>query len=75
MRANRARESDAAQLGAHHTEPNRVREHVTGSTITAIAADAAGAAGSNPNFICADEIWGFTSERAHRLFYETLPSP
>lgn len=47
----------------------------TGSTIVAIASDAPGAAGSNPNFVCGDEIWGFTSERQHRLWDECLPSP
>lgn len=47
----------------------------SGATIVAIASDASSAAGSNPTYICADEIWGFTSERAQRLFDEVIPSP
>jgi Phage Terminase len=47
----------------------------SGATIVAIASDASSAAGSNPTYICADEIWGFTSERAQRLLDEVIPSP
>jgi hypothetical protein len=47
----------------------------TGSTIVAISSDYASAAGSNPNFIVADEIWAFTTERSNRLLDEVIPSP
>lgn len=47
----------------------------TGSTITALASDAAGAAGSNPTFICFDELWAYTSEASRRLWDEMVPVP
>ena len=48
----------------------------TGSaTITAIASDYAGAAGANPTITAFDELWGYTSERAHRLWDEMVPPP
>ena len=37
--------------------------------------DAPSAAGSNPTWIAADEIWGFVSERSQRLLDEVIPSP
>jgi phage terminase large subunit-like protein len=45
------------------------------ATISAIAVDAAGAAGGNPVISIFDELWGSTSERARRLFDEQVPSP
>lgn len=53
----------------------RIEFASTGATITAIASDFAGAAGSNPVFICADEIWAFATERSVRLLDEVIPSP
>ncbi len=53
----------------------RIEFSSTGSTIVAISSDYASAAGSNPNFIVADEIWGFTTERSNRLLDEVIPSP
>lgn len=47
----------------------------TGGTITAIASDYAGAAGANPTITVFDELWGYTSERAHRLWDEMVPPP
>src|SRR5664279_334083 len=47
----------------------------TGSTIIAIASDAASAAGANPNVIAFDEPWGIVSERGRRLWDELPPSP
>lgn len=47
----------------------------TGSTITAIAADAASASGSNPTAVCFDELWAYTSERSRRLWDEVPISP
>ena len=53
----------------------RIEFRSTGATITAISSDYAGAAGSNPVFICADKIWAFATERAARLLDEVIPSP
>jgi phage terminase large subunit-like protein len=53
----------------------RIEFRSTGSTITAISSDYASAAGSNPSFITADEIWAFSSERASRLLDEVIVSP
>jgi hypothetical protein len=47
----------------------------TGATITALGADYAGAAGANPTITVFDELWGYTSERAHRLWDEMVPPP
>jgi phage terminase large subunit-like protein len=47
----------------------------TGATITALPSDYAGAAGSNPTITCFDELWGYTSERSHRLWDEMVPVP
>jgi phage terminase large subunit-like protein len=45
------------------------------ATTTAIASDAAGAAGGNPNIAVLDELWGYASERSRRLFDELVPPP
>jgi phage terminase large subunit-like protein len=45
------------------------------ATITAIASDAASSAGANPCISAFDELWGFTSERATRLWDEMITSP
>lgn len=47
----------------------------TGATINAIASDYAGAAGANPTLTVFDELWGYTSERAHRFWDEMVPPP
>ena len=47
----------------------------TGASITAIASDYAGAAGSNANIAVFDELWGYTSERSRRLWDELVPPP
>jgi phage terminase large subunit-like protein len=47
----------------------------TGSTITAIASDYTGAAGANPTITVFDELWGYQSERSHRLWDEMVPPP
>jgi hypothetical protein len=54
---------------------NKITFGSTGSTITAIASDYAGAAGANPTITVFDELWGYTSERAHRLWDEMIPPP
>ena len=46
-----------------------------GAFISAIASDAAGAAGHNMSFATFDELWGFTSERSRRLWDEMSTSP
>ena len=45
------------------------------ASIVAIATDAASAAGGNPVISCFDELWGYTSERATRLWDEMITSP
>lgn len=47
----------------------------TGATVTAIASDYAGAAGSNPTISSFDELWGYVSESARRLWDEMVPVP
>lgn len=47
----------------------------TGATLGAIASDYAGAAGANPSITVFDELWGYTSERGHRLWDEMVPPP
>jgi phage terminase large subunit-like protein len=54
---------------------SRIEFASTGATITAIASDYAGAAGANPTITCFDELWAYTSERAHRLWDEMVPPP
>jgi Phage Terminase len=53
----------------------RISFPALGATITAIGADYAGAAGANPTITCFDELWGYTSERARRLWDEMVTSP
>jgi phage terminase large subunit-like protein len=45
------------------------------ATISAITSNYASAAGANPTISCFDELWGFTSERSHRLWDEMIPPP
>jgi Phage Terminase len=54
---------------------NRITFPATGATITAIASDYAGAAGANPVISSFDELWGYVSERSHRLWDEMIPPP
>ena len=61
---------DSAKITA-----NKVEFTSTGATITAIASDYAGAAGSNPTISVFDELWGVTSESGHRLWDEMVPVP
>jgi len=46
-----------------------------GSFIQALASDYRGAAGIEPVFVIADELWGFTSESSQRLYEECCPTP
>jgi phage terminase large subunit-like protein len=43
------------------------------ATISAMTTDYASAAGANPTISCFDELWGYTSERLHRLWDEMIP--
>jgi phage terminase large subunit-like protein len=54
---------------------DRILFSSTGATISAIASDYVGAAGANPTVTVFDELWGYQSERAHRLFDEMVPPP
>jgi phage terminase large subunit-like protein len=54
---------------------NKIEFPSTGATITAIASDYASAAGANPTITVFDELWAYTSERAHRLFDEMVCPP
>jgi hypothetical protein len=54
---------------------NKVEFTSTGSTIIAIASEYASAAGSNPTITVFDELWGYVSERAQRLWDEMVPVP
>lgn len=47
----------------------------TGSFIQALSSDYASAAGANPTISVFDELWAYTSERAHRLWDELVPVP
>src|SRR5262249_21463645 len=54
---------------------DRVTFPSIGATIKAIPSDYASAAGANPCLSCFDELWAYTSERAHRLWDELVPPP
>ena len=45
------------------------------ATIDTLASDYTGAAGANPTISCFDELWGYVSERARRLWDEMVPPP
>ena len=53
----------------------RVVELKNGSTLVAIPNDFAGEAGSNHGLTTWDELWGFTTENARRLYDELTPVP
>ena len=57
------------------TTANKIQFVSTGATIMALASDYAGAAGANPTVTVFDELWGYTSERAQRLWDEMVPVP
>jgi phage terminase large subunit-like protein len=54
---------------------NQILFPSTGASITALASEYAGAAGANPTITVFDELWGFMSERGHRLWDEMIPVP
>jgi phage terminase large subunit-like protein len=53
----------------------RIEFPATGATIQALASDYASAAGSAPSVSSFDELWGYTSERARRLWDEMIFTP
>jgi hypothetical protein len=69
IKANAALKADAIIL------KDKITFRSTGATIMAISSDYASAAGGNPTLVVFDELWAYTSERAHRLFDEMVPSP
>jgi phage terminase large subunit-like protein len=54
---------------------NSITFGLTGGTISAIPSDYSTAAGANPTISVFDELWGYTSERDHRLWDEMVPPP
>jgi phage terminase large subunit-like protein len=52
-----------------------IRFPATGTVISALPSDYSGAAGSHPTIASFDELWGYTSENARRLFDELIMVP
>jgi len=61
---------DAARVTA-----DRIVFPSTNAVVIAIASDAASAAGGAPTISTFDELWGYRSERARRLWDEMVPTP
>jgi hypothetical protein len=54
---------------------DRITFAATGATVRALASDFASAAGGHPTISVFDELWGYASERARRLYDELVPVP
>lgn len=54
---------------------DEIRLKPTGAVIKALASDFRGAAGGNQVLAVFDELWGYTSEAARRLWDEMVPVP
>ena len=54
---------------------DRITFAATGATIRVLASDFASAAGGHPTISVFDELWGYSSERARRLYDELVPVP
>jgi phage terminase large subunit-like protein len=54
---------------------DRITFPATGATIRALASDFASAAGGHSTISVFDELWGYASERARRLYDELVPVP
>jgi phage terminase large subunit-like protein len=54
---------------------NKITFPATGATVQALASDFASAAGGHPIISVFDELWGYASERARRLYDELVPVP
>ncbi len=50
-------------------------QFTNGTVVTAIASEYRGAAGSRHSLVIFDELWGFSSENAQRLYEELTPPP
>jgi phage terminase large subunit-like protein len=70
-----ARIVDVSPLIAAKMTSDRITFTATGSFIQALASDYRGAAGVEPVFVIADELWGFTTEASQRLYEECCPTP
>ncbi len=73
--AARIVEASPLLRGSVKITANRIEFRSTGTFIQAVASDYAGFAGANPTLVICDELWGFMSEAAHRLWDEAVPSP
>ncbi len=62
-------------LGASATVRAQEITLSNGTTIRAIASEYRGAAGSRHSLVIFDELWGYDSERAQRLYEELTPPP
>ncbi|HWP23590.1 MAG TPA: hypothetical protein VNM15_05335 [Candidatus Binatia bacterium] len=62
-------------LGKKAVVKNKTISLWNGTTITAIAGEYAGAAGSNHGLVSFDELWGFSLESSRRLYEELTPVP
>jgi hypothetical protein len=61
-----------------NAEADPYADHIrmnNGTDITPISGDFKGAAGSRHSLVIYDEIWGFESEKARRLYEELTPPP
>ena len=68
-------EASPALLADAKITVDKITFKSTGGTIQAISHDFASAAGANPTISVFDELWGYTSERSHRLWDEMVPPP
>jgi len=64
-----------AELGASASVRAASIELTNGTTVAAISSDYRGAAGSRHSLVVFDELWGYSLERAERLFEELTPPP
>ncbi len=68
-------EANSIFASSYTATGSKVTFHSTGATITALAADYRGASGANPTITVFDELWGYVSENARRLWDECVPPP
>lgn len=64
-----------AALAGHVTVRAEKLLFSNGTTVTAIASDYRGAAGSRHSLVIFDELWGYHSENLTRLYEELTPPP
>ena len=73
--ARRIIEASPLLAGTAVVTASRIEFPELGATITAIASDAAGAAGANPVITVFDELWAYTKESSRRLWDELSVPP